>query len=129
MNKKLIWILAAVMFGTMCWLIGIQSSWFKSAYMLRQEHFSEQVMHSLGAVVSELEKQEVVLQLSNEVIAVSFDSVPSFSDDVELDRNSHVLVDSLLKKFVKPLIAIWVMLQNLSGRVNDNYGSKKIYIC
>ncbi|MBR6278987.1 MAG: HAMP domain-containing histidine kinase [Bacteroidales bacterium] len=120
MNKKLIWILAAVMFGTMCWLIGIQSSWFKSAYMLRQEHFSEQVMHSLGAVVSELEKQEVVLQLSNEVIAVSFDSVPSFSDDVELDRNSHVLVDSLLKDSTKKETIVAVPKDSLFYAVTDS---------
>lgn len=84
------------MTGTMVWLIIIQASWFKTAFGLRQQQFSEQVMKSLSGVVQKLEEREAVMQLSNEVIAVSFDSIPAFSKNVDIRQSGHVIVDSLL---------------------------------
>ena len=97
MSKKIIWVLAIIMFGTIVWLIVIQYSWFRTALSLRQQQFSQQVMHSLSGVVTKLEEREAVMQLRNEVITVSFDSIPSFyNSDVDISQGGHVLVDSML---------------------------------
>lgn len=78
MSKKLIWTLGIIMGATILWMTYIQASWFKTSFSLRQHQFSEQVMQSLGGVVKQLDQREVFQQLNNEVIALSFDTVPTF---------------------------------------------------
>ncbi len=80
MSKKLIWILGIIMAATIVWMIFIQASWFKTSFSLRQHQFSEQVMQSLAGVVKELDQREVFRQLNNEIIALSFDTVPTLQN-------------------------------------------------
>ncbi len=80
MSKKLIWALAIIMTGTVVWMIIIQASWFKTSFELRQEQFSEQVMKTLNDVVKQLDEREVMMHISNDIIALSFDSIPPFGN-------------------------------------------------
>ncbi len=83
------------MTGTMVWMVFIQFSWFKTSFGLRQEQFSQQVMTSLSGVVNALEEREVVMHLNNEVIALSFDSVPAF-DKANMRQPGHKIVQKSL---------------------------------
>lgn len=96
MSKKLIWILGVVMTGTMVWMIFIQTSWFRTSFELRQGQFSEQVTRSLNGVVTTLEEREVVMHITREVTALSFDSIPAF-DGKLVSRPGHELVDETLR--------------------------------
>jgi len=78
MSKKLIWALAIIMTGTVVWMIIIQASWFKTSFKLRQEQFEEQVMKTLNDVVKQLDEREVMMHISNDIVALSFDSIPQF---------------------------------------------------
>jgi two-component system phosphate regulon sensor histidine kinase PhoR len=104
MNRKTIWTLAGVMFLAICWLVNIQSSDIKTLLSLRQHQFSKQVMQSLTGVVSELERREVVNQVSNDVVAVSFDTASSVSHHIVLKNNGFVIVDSVQKDTSKGAI-------------------------
>ncbi len=85
MSKKLIWILGIVMVATVVWMISIQASWIRTSFTMRQHEFSEKVMQSLSGVVEELERREVIEQLSNEVLALNFDTAaPARHLDVTL---------------------------------------------
>lgn len=95
MSKKLIWILGIVMTGTMVWMISIQASWFRTSFSLRQHQFSAQVMTSLNNVVEKLEEREVVFHFNNEVIALSFDSIPVASN-INLNQPGPKIVHDML---------------------------------
>ena len=96
MSKKLIWILAIVMTATIVWMIFIQASWFKTSFSLRQHQFSEQVMQALAGVVKELDQREVFRQLNNEVIALSFDTVPTLQN-TNINRPAPEIVGDALR--------------------------------
>ena len=96
MSKKLIWILAIVMTATIVWMIFIQASWFKTSFSLRQHQFSEQVMQALTGVVKELDQREVFRQLNNEVIALSFDTVPTLKN-TDINRPAPEIVGDALR--------------------------------
>ena len=96
MSKKLIWILAIVMTATIVWMIFIQASWFKTSFSLRQHQFSEQVMHALDGVVKQLDQREVFRQLNNEVIALSFDTVPTLQN-TNINRPAPEIVGDALR--------------------------------
>ena len=68
------------MAATIVWMIYIQASWFKTSFSLRQHQFSEQVMQALAGVVKQIDQREVYRQLNNEVIALSFGTIPTFGD-------------------------------------------------
>ena len=104
MSRKTIWTLAGVMFLAICWLVNIQSSDIKTLLSLRQQQFSKQVMQSLTGVVKELERREVVNQVSNDVVAVSFDTASSVSHHIVLKNNGFVIVDSVQKDTSKGAI-------------------------
>jgi signal transduction histidine kinase len=97
MGRKTIWTLAVVMFLAICWLVNIQASDVNTLLSLRKQQFTKQVMQSLSGVVSDLERREVVDQVSNDVIAVSFDTAASVSHHILLDGSGFVIVDSLRK--------------------------------
>lgn len=80
----------------MVWMIFIQTSWFRTSFELRQGQFSEQVTRSLNGVVKTLEEREVVMHITREVTALSFDSVPAF-EGKHVSRPGHELVDEALK--------------------------------
>lgn len=96
MNKKTIWILAAIMTITMIWLVYLQTSWFRNALTVKQREFSSSVNNSLYLLVKKLEQREVVAHLSNEVIALNFDSVPPVPANPRLNRPGHEIVDSMI---------------------------------
>lgn len=95
MSKKLIWILAIVMTATIVWMIFIQASWFKTSFSLRQHQFSEQVMHALDGVVKQLDQREVFRQLNNEVIALSFDTVPTLKNPNLIQPAPELVADAI----------------------------------
>ncbi len=90
MSRKLIWILATVMTGTVVWMIIIQSQWFRTSFALRQEQFYGQVMNTLTSVVDALDEQEVVTHLTKEFHTLTNDSVPGF-DATETYQERHVM--------------------------------------
>ena len=84
------------MTATIVWMINIQASWFKTSFSLRQHQFSEQVMKSLDGVVKEIDQREVFRQLNNEVIALSFDTVPTLQNS-NINRPAPEIVGDALR--------------------------------
>jgi signal transduction histidine kinase len=83
------------MAATIVWMIYIQASWFKTSFSLRQHQFSEQVMQSLAGVVKELDQREVYRQLNNEVIALSFDTIPTIKNPNVNQPAPNIVRDAL----------------------------------
>ena len=95
MSSKKIWALAAIMFFAICWLVRIQSSDIETLMTLRKQQFAKQVMQSLKGVVDDLERREVVDQVSNDIIAVSVDTVSWVSHHVLPKGNGIVIIDTV----------------------------------
>jgi hypothetical protein len=83
------------MTATIVWMIFIQASWFKTSFSLRQHQFSEQVMHALDGVVKQLDQREVFRQLNNEVIALSFDTVPTLKNPNLIQPAPELVADAI----------------------------------
>ena len=71
MSKRLIWILIAVMTFALVGLIVLQAQWLKSAYKVKEDHFSQQVTQALSEICKKAEARETVVEISNEIFSLN----------------------------------------------------------
>lgn len=95
MSKKAIWFLTTIMTITMIWLIIVQMSWINNAIKVKEQQFNQSVNKALFQVVSKLEQREIVMQITNDVVSLSFDSLPNSKP--ELHGKGKKLIDSFIK--------------------------------
>ena len=67
MQKKAIWILTIILSITLIGLIIVQLYWIKNAINIKEEQFSQLVNKSIGNIIDEIEKRELVYQLVDEI--------------------------------------------------------------
>lgn len=81
MNKKKIWILAAIMTLALTGLIIFQIYWIQNSIDIKEKHFSQLVNNSLLEVSKKLESEETVIEITNEVYSLSNskESLPDLS--------------------------------------------------
>ncbi len=93
MNKKKIWILAAIMTFALSGLIIFQVNWIKNSIDVKEKHFSQLVNKSLFEISKKLEAEETIIEITNEVYSLSHDknSLPDLSFYNKLPEN---IVDS-----------------------------------
>ncbi len=66
MRKKTIWILTIVLSITLIGLILLQYFWIKNAINIKEQQFDQLVSNSLSNIIDEVEKKEMIYQISNE---------------------------------------------------------------
>ena len=94
MKKKYIWLLTGTMSITMTWLIIVQAKWIENAMLVKEQQFSQTVNKALFQVVNKIEERETVLQISNETVTFSTDSIELKRARVFLDKNYFHKIDT-----------------------------------
>ena len=75
MKRKFIWALIIIMIITTAWFFYVQIKWIRGAMILREKQFVKLVENSLSEIVTKLEQREVVMQISNEAVSFTYDSL------------------------------------------------------
>ena len=75
MKKRFIWALIIIMVITITWFFFIQIKWIRGAMLIREKQFVNLVENSLSEIVTKLEQREIVMQISNEAVSFTYDSL------------------------------------------------------
>jgi signal transduction histidine kinase len=67
MDKKLLWLLAGFMAIGMIVLILVQTYWINNAIQIREKQFSQLVIRTLDNVITEIDKQEIVVHILDQM--------------------------------------------------------------
>jgi len=74
MSRKTIWILTGVMSLTLLGLIAVQFFWINNAVLIQRKHFDQLVNNALAQIVTTLEENEIILNVSDEIVTLSDDT-------------------------------------------------------
>ena len=67
MSKKTIWLVTFALSATLIGLFIVQGYWIRDAVRINEQHFDQLINNTLDNVVEQLEKEEMVYQITNEV--------------------------------------------------------------
>jgi len=67
MSTKTIWLVTFALSATLIGLFIVQGYWIRDAIKINEQHFDQLINNTLSNVVEQLEKEEIVYQITNEV--------------------------------------------------------------
>ena len=92
MSKKKLWIFTAAMSLVLLALIAVQTYWINIAYDVKEQQFKQLVNTALNNIVKKVEAHETILEVTNEIISITADSLKTTND---LDPFNFFSADSL----------------------------------
>ncbi|MBN4066132.1 hypothetical protein JYT51_02250, partial [Candidatus Amoebophilus asiaticus] len=98
MSKRLMWSIIVLSSLSLIGLVGIQLYWIDHAIKQKEKHFNQCINECLNNIVKKLEKDEVVLAISNEIGCSPHQSLHFFDKSDSIMSGVDLIADSFFKK-------------------------------
>ena len=121
MSKRLIWILIIFMTFALVGLIILQGYWLRSAYKVKDDHFSQQVSRALSEICNRAEARETILEISNEIFSLN-NGVQNIPVLYRINNPNALLLDSTKKQIAISRQSV------LFNQTNSQHSNTKITI-